>query len=670
MAVADYYHALPEGSAIEHYEIRGVLGAGGFGITYLGWDTRLRCPVAIKEYLPSDIALRKADGSSVIAKSSTDQDNYRYGLERFLSEARTLARFKEPNLIRVSNFLEANGTAYMVMDYEEGEPLNAYLERMGALDEGSLKAIIIPILDGLRAVHAADFLHRDIKPGNIYLRKNGPPVLIDFGAARQALGEHSRSMTGVVTAGYAPFEQYSTRGRQGPWTDLYAIGATLYRCIAGQSPIESSERMAALTEGEPDPLIAALEVGRGKYSEAFLRVIDWLLRPAAKDRPQSVAEVLEALLESPAVPAASPPRAHRAVGPETVSTASAPSPGSVVASGSSSRRRGVVVAAVVALLLLGGLGYLWVQNQASQSPVAQPSGIPGTPTVAQRDVLPDTAPAQPVAAKVPEPAEPAVPPPPLVGHVQVNVNVTDAVIQLDGTEIGQASPGQALNLRDLPLGVQRLTVSAPGYQPQEQAIEIKANAWTQVAIRLQPEIVTGELIVRSNVSGDTVSVDGVPVGSTGPQAHAVLAGTHRIRVEKVGYQPYEEEVTLAAGESRTLRVQLQADRLAFEPEMVPIPGGSFRMGDLSGAGDADEKPVHSVRIKAFKLARYEVTKEQFAAFVAETAYTTDAENNAGGSQGCFTVQGGTFDGKPGTSWRDPGFSQTEQYEIPVVMRQS
>ncbi len=266
---------------------------------------------------------------------------------------------------------------------------------------------------------------------------------------------------------------------------------------------------------------------------AFVHLFEWKWPDIAR-RPQSVAEVLEALLESPAVPAASPPRAHRAVGPETVSTASAPSPGSVVASGSSSRRRGVVVAAVVALLLLGGLGYLWVQNQASQSPVAQPSGIPGTPTVAQRDVLPDTAPAQPVAAKVPEPAEPAVPPPPLVGHVQVNVNVTDAVIQLDGTEIGQASPGQALNLRDLPLGVQRLTVSAPGYQPQEQAIEIKANAWTQVAIRLQPEIVTGELIVRSNVSGDTVSVDGAPVGSTGPQAHAVLAGTHRIRVEKVG----------------------------------------------------------------------------------------------------------------------------------------
>ncbi|MEW8437159.1 MAG: serine/threonine-protein kinase, partial [Candidatus Thiodiazotropha taylori] len=280
------YHALPEGSVLDQYEIRGVLGAGGFGITYLGWDQRLERKVAIKEYLPNDLALRKRDGISVIAKSGSDNENFSYGMDRFLSEARTLAKFKEPNIIGVANFLQANGTAYMVMDYEEGEPLSALLERESTLDEATLKNLMIPILDGLRAVHREQFLHRDIKPGNIYLRSEGSPVLLDFGAARQALGEHSRSMTGIVTAGYAPFEQYSSRGKQGPWTDLYAIGATMYRAISGHPPVESSERVAAVGEGDPDPLVPATEVGKGRYSEPLLSSIDWMLNLAAKDRPQ------------------------------------------------------------------------------------------------------------------------------------------------------------------------------------------------------------------------------------------------------------------------------------------------------------------------------------------------------------------------------------------------
>lgn len=242
------------------------------------------------------MAMRQTDGSTVIPRSSSDQNNFQYGLDGFLKEARTLARFREPNIIRVQGFLEANGTAYMVMDYEEGESLDALLKREGTLDEAEVKAIIIPILDGLRAVHQAEFLHRDIKPGNIYLRKDGPPVLIDFGAARQALGEHSRSMTGIVTAGYAPFEQYSSRGRQGPWTDIYAIGATLYRCISGHVPVEASERIAAMGEDEPDPLIPATELGKEDYSQPLLEAIDWMLRPAVKDRPRDITPILEILL--------------------------------------------------------------------------------------------------------------------------------------------------------------------------------------------------------------------------------------------------------------------------------------------------------------------------------------------------------------------------------------
>ena len=287
--------ALPIGTRIESYEIASILGIGGFGITYKGYDHSLHCDVAIKEYLPSGLALRTADGATVSPKSDQDKKYYDYGLQRFLEEARILAKFKERSIVRVSRFLESNGTAYLIMDYEDGESLAEYLQKCGVLAEAEILAIMLPVLEGLSAVHAKDFLHRDIKPGNIYLRKDGPPVLLDFGAARQALGEQTRALTGMVTPGYAPFEQYNSRTRQGPWTDLYAIGATIYHALSGKAPAESPERIAALQERESDPMLPAVEAGRGRYRAEFLNVVDWMLAPSPKDRPQHVEQVLERL---------------------------------------------------------------------------------------------------------------------------------------------------------------------------------------------------------------------------------------------------------------------------------------------------------------------------------------------------------------------------------------
>ena len=287
--------ALPIGTRIESYEIASILGIGGFGITYKGYDHSLHCDVAIKEYLPSGLALRTADGATVSPKSDQDKKYYDYGLQRFLEEARILAKFKERSIVRVSRFLESNGTAYLIMDYEDGESLAEYLQKCGVLSEAEILAIMLPVLEGLGAVHAKDFLHRDIKPGNIYLRKDGPPVLLDFGAARQALGEQTRALTGMVTPGYAPFEQYNSRTRQGPWTDLYAIGATIYHALSGKAPAESPERIAALQEQEADPMKPAVEAGQGRYRAEFLSVVDWMLAPSPKDRPQHVEQVLEHL---------------------------------------------------------------------------------------------------------------------------------------------------------------------------------------------------------------------------------------------------------------------------------------------------------------------------------------------------------------------------------------
>ena len=293
-----YQHALPTGARLDSYEIQGVLGVGGFGITYKAFDHTLQCSVAIKEYLPSVFAVRTADGATVSPKSDRDEEPYGYGLSRFLDEARLLAKFREANIVRVVRFLEANHTAYLVMDYEDGESLSARLKREISLDEDQIRSIMIPILDSLRAVHEKQYLHRDIKPSNIYLRADGSPVLLDFGSARQALNQQARAATGMVTPGYAPVEQYFSDAKQGPWTDIYALGATTYHCATGIAPVIATERLSAIQDGEPDPVEKIQEFLEDRFSRAFLDAMTWMLRPAAKDRPRTVDEAIDALRKS------------------------------------------------------------------------------------------------------------------------------------------------------------------------------------------------------------------------------------------------------------------------------------------------------------------------------------------------------------------------------------
>ena len=277
----DYLHALPQGYRIQEYELVRVLGSGGFGITYLGYDHNLDKAVAIKEYLPNDLAVR-GDNNSILPKSTQDKADYEWGLERFLNEAQTLARFDHRHIIKIHRFFRAHGTGYIVMEYAEGETLSELLQRKGTLTEAELQPILFPILDGLEAVHQADFLHRDIKPGNIVIRDDGSPVLIDFGSARQAVAGKSRSVTAIVTPGYAPIEQYSTKGHQGPWTDIYGLGAVCYRCLTGEQPDDATERL------RKDPLVPAAKRCEGKASASLLRAIDEALRVDEGERPQSI----------------------------------------------------------------------------------------------------------------------------------------------------------------------------------------------------------------------------------------------------------------------------------------------------------------------------------------------------------------------------------------------
>ena len=235
--MTDAGDALAAGTRLGEIEIERVLGAGGFGVTYLARDLGLDTWRAVKEYLPRDWGTRRQDGT-VGPRTGGDSEDYRWGLERFLDEARILARFDHRHLVRVHRVFEARGTAYMVTEYVEGRTLAAEVASAGPLSEGRVRELLLALtgVDGLSAVHAAGLLHRDIKPGNVMVRPDGTPVLIDFGAARQAMGRHSRSVTAVLTPGYAPIEQYSVRGHQGPWTDIYALGALAYWALGGGCP--------------------------------------------------------------------------------------------------------------------------------------------------------------------------------------------------------------------------------------------------------------------------------------------------------------------------------------------------------------------------------------------------------------------------------------------------
>ncbi len=247
---------LAVGTPLKRYVIGEKLGQGGFGITYRGFDVKLHMKVAIKEYYPSDFVGRSVDRKTVVLNAREHEELFDYGLKAFLKEARTLAQVKHPHLVRVLNYFEMHQTAYLVMDYLEGEDLATHLKRQpgGRLPWRQAVTLMLPVLDGLRKVHEAGFMHRDLKPGNFYWTPEGL-VLLDFGAARQVSSDHSRSLL-IYSSGYAPYEQclQGNLRRQGPWTDVYGIAATLYFMLTAQRPPSGLDRQQNVRSKQPDPL--------------------------------------------------------------------------------------------------------------------------------------------------------------------------------------------------------------------------------------------------------------------------------------------------------------------------------------------------------------------------------------------------------------------------------
>jgi serine/threonine protein kinase len=369
-------NALPIGTTLGEFEITGLIGEGGFGIVYLAYDHSLHRRIALKEYMPSSLAGRST-GATVAVKSERQADTFQAGLRSFINEARLLAQFDHPSLVKVYRFWESNGTAYMVMPFYQGVTLKEALRLMKSTpDEAWLKRLLAQLLDALSVIHDDQCFHRDIAPDNILILPDGRPLLLDFGAARRVIGNMTQALTVILKPGYAPVEQYADVAamKQGPWTDIYALAAVVYFAITGHAPMPSVGRMIS------DSLIPLSVAAAGRYSANFLKGIDRALSVRPEDRPQNVVE-LRAVLGLTEQPQHQRP----APGEQTVLVPSETGRKSVAIE--SKRSVAFYIAAVVALLAVAGIGVFLVREKPSEIPSVTDttsSRLPTTPPIVEK----------------------------------------------------------------------------------------------------------------------------------------------------------------------------------------------------------------------------------------------------------------------------------------------
>ncbi len=282
--------SLPVGTLIDCYRVLKLIGSGGFSLIYLAEDEDTGGEVVIKEFMPKKFA-RRGDQLAVVPLDEKSVDNLNRSRRLFFQEIQALAALRHPNIVEVLSFFRAHNTAYMVMEYFRGKNLAAYIkQRKGGLSTRFITQVFFPILDALSMIHSRSFLHLDIKPSNIHLRAGRQPLLLDFGAVHQVAKKSKRKSSRVVTAGYSPVEQYYHGGYVGPWSDVYAIGASLRTCIEGTTPTSSIERHA-----KKSTLVPASEAFGDRYPMFLLQAIDWSMELDPQQRPQHAGELLTAL---------------------------------------------------------------------------------------------------------------------------------------------------------------------------------------------------------------------------------------------------------------------------------------------------------------------------------------------------------------------------------------
>ena len=617
-----------------------VLGAGGFGITYRAWDTTLEKYVAIKEYLPRDFATR-TNTRTVVPTSPADRADYAWGLTRFLDEARTLARFDHPHVNTVHRHFEAHGTAYLVLEYVEGETLSAVLERQRRLNAAQIEGLLTDVLSGLEEVHAAGFVHRDLKPGNLMVRPDGNVVVLDFGAARQAVGQRSKSITSILTPGYAPIEQYDTKAEDvGPWSDMYALGMVAYRSISGLKDGELPDavtrgRAARKGSGDVEP---AVHIGQGRYDARLLRAIDWAMTLEEDARPQSIGEWRTAL---PSLDDREPPRPSQ------------PRP--------SSLPRWVTVAGVIALIVAVGAGAYWLGQRTPVVPTEQAAVPP--PAVPDQRQTESPAPYETVSAP-PEEEEPVVSPAPVVPEsapAPPDPVAIETALGLEREERaliqqGLAPVGHDPGLADGLFGGEtthtrqaiRAWQAAKGmeasrYLTREQADTLMALGQAAEEARAADDTAYAEAQRADTAAAYGEYLRAYPTGQHIQEARVRQAAAEtreqEARADDAAYatvesqnttEGYEEylrsypsgrHVDVARAAQQRLREQDPRQRILVQvnAQMVRVPGGTFTMGCTREQTDCadDEKPAHQVRVRSFELSKYEVTQELWEAVMRE-----------------------------------------------------
>jgi formylglycine-generating enzyme required for sulfatase activity/serine/threonine protein kinase len=542
------------------YVVGRVLGnPGGFGITYLCWDTMLRTRLAIKEFMPRDNAVRDGDQCNVVAHIGKDREFFEYGLKAFLAEVRTVAGFDHPNIVRVKTYFEQNHTAYLVMDYYEGVSLAEYVKQKGGrLPEKAALGIMGFILDGLRHVHEKGYLHRDVKPTNIYLTGKGQVILLDFGAARYAMGEHSRSLSVVVTPGFSPLEQYSTNGKQGPWTDIYASGATLYYMLTGRQPESAPDRVLSDTLAEPVQLLPDLSPSVNKGLMLTLRI-------NASDRPQSIEELKKILGESPQPdPEVNIKKTDDKSGrKKKLEESKKPT----IPVWRLWRRKKVIAIGVCLLVFLvlliivygnwGQQGVLVVMPHPEDAEVWVDGVNYGQGRLRLEKVKPGK---RVVSAKrsgyagneksveimAGQLSDVEIHLALLQGILVVMPHPEDAEIWVDGVNHGQGR----LRLEKVEPGKRVVSAKRSGYAGNEKTVEIVAGQLSDVEIHLA--LLQGALKIATVPSGAEVSVNGIGKGKSPVEVSGLSPGAVKVRVSSEGYVTREESVDVVGGEKRLL----------------------------------------------------------------------------------------------------------------------
>ncbi|WP_342118799.1 serine/threonine-protein kinase [Pseudoduganella sp. OTU4001] len=523
---ADLPNSLPLGTRVAEFEIRDVVGEGGFGIVYLAFDHSLQRTVAIKEYMPTALASRASD-HTVSVRSKRHAEAFGAGLRSFINEARLLAQFDHPALVKVYRFWEAHGTAYMAMRYYEGRTFKVVCrDNPELVTEAWLKRLLQPVLGALEALYAANILHRDVSPENIMIQPDGKPVLLDFGAARQIVQDMAQSLTVILKPGFAPVEQYADDEsmRQGPWTDIYSLSAVMYAAITGKAPPAAVARMLN------DPIEPLAVAGRPGYSMQFLEAIDRGMAVRPEVRPQSIAEfaALLGIADShgadaahaaagqpvassapakalpaeaggkPAAKAEAKPDAKpdaRIDAKPAVKSASKPSSKPAAKSGKSASAsaaavarpaaggKGKLIGAGIAVALLAVVGAFWLASDSPVKPaateVASVEEAPaskaaseasvgaaiaaGASAAASEAVAPVEA--SPQAAVAPEPAAPTS------GSVTIAVQPW-ATIYVDGVQKGITPPLKKLTL---PLGDHEVRLENPNFPAYVQKVTVDAK---------------------------------------------------------------------------------------------------------------------------------------------------------------------------------------------------